>query len=258
MILEWLEALTTPCPRTWRRMGYLREAIAIRHRQRRCRDAWALHLEHSRQFVREHAADSGGGRKALLLGAGLVYDLPIDDLSRAFDQVLLVDLVHLRPARRAARRFANVQLVSRDLTESLDDIHAGKPIAASPTGFLDDPAVDFVVSLNLASQLLVIPLAWLERRGSVDEDVRADLGRRLIEAHLEYLGRFNCPVCLIADVERIHRNAAGTEVLRETPLHGVPLPAGGETWIWDIAPLGEIDGDTEISHRVAAIHLNRS
>ncbi len=258
MILEWLEALTTPCPRTWRRMGYLREAIAIRYRQRRCRDAWALHLEHSRRFVRESAAESGGGRKALILGAGLVYDLPIDDLAHAFDQVLLVDLVHLRPARLAARRFANVRLVSRDLTESLENIHAGKPVAETPNGFLDDPAIDFVVSLNLASQLPVIPLAWLERRGVADEDARAALGRRLIEAHLEYLGRFNCPVCLITDVERIHHDAAGKEVRREAPLHGVPLPVGGESWIWDIAPLGEIDGDTVVSHRVTAVQLNRS
>ncbi len=258
MILEWLEALTTPCPRTWRRMGYLREAIAIQYRYRRCRADWTLHLEHSRHIVRERAAEIGGGRKALMLGAGLIYDLPVDDLAAAFDEVLLVDLVHLRPARAAARRFANVRLVGCDLTASLDGIHAGNAAVRAPEAFLDDAAIDFVVSLNLASQLPILPLAWLERTGSCDDEAKAQLAQRLIESHLEYLGRFNCPVTLITDVERIHHNAKGTEVFREAPLHGVELPVGGESWIWDIAPLGEIDAHTAIHHRVTAVHLDRA
>jgi hypothetical protein len=49
MLAEWWSYLTTPCSPEARRMGYLRESIAIRARHRRCRHAWAPHLAKTRQ-----------------------------------------------------------------------------------------------------------------------------------------------------------------------------------------------------------------
>ena len=77
MILELLEYLTTDCPRYARRLGYLKEAIAIRARQARLKSAWAPHLENSKDVIREAMDRCGRRRTALVLGSGLLLDIPL-------------------------------------------------------------------------------------------------------------------------------------------------------------------------------------
>jgi len=52
VLAELITSLITPFPRIPRRMGLLREQIAIRARERRCRAQWAGHLAASRQAMR--------------------------------------------------------------------------------------------------------------------------------------------------------------------------------------------------------------
>jgi len=61
MLTEWLTYIAADCTPPARKLGYLRESIAIRSRYRRCRTAWQPHLEHNRfgiQFATEQAAIS--------------------------------------------------------------------------------------------------------------------------------------------------------------------------------------------------------
>ena len=56
MFAELMEWLTTPCPAAARRLGYLREAIAIRARYRRHHENWRPHLDATRAFAQRAAA----------------------------------------------------------------------------------------------------------------------------------------------------------------------------------------------------------
>lgn len=255
MIAEWIEYLTTPCPRYLRRMGYLRESIGIRSRYRRHAGAWAAHLENSKRVIGAGIAACDERRKAVVFGAGLIYDLPLADLSAAFDEVVLVDLVHLRPARQAARRWANIRLAVCDLTASLAGFHQGNFEVGSPADYLDDPAVGYVVSANVVSQLPVLPLEWLGRRFALAEPAGQDLARRLVQGHLDYLRKFACPVCLISDTARIYSDGQGREIERDDALHGVELGPVDEAWSWPVAPPGELDRRYGLTNEVAAVRL---
>ncbi len=255
MIAEWFENLTTPCPWPLRRMGYLRESIGIRSRYRRHAAAWAEHLDNSKRVIRAGIVPGGKHRKALIFGAGLIHDLPLADLSVAFDEVVLVDLVHLRPARQAAAQWPNVRLVAVDLTASVAAFYRGHTEVAAPQDFLDDPTVDYVVSANIASQLAVLPVEWLRKRFGLGEQDGDDLGAALVQAHLDYLRRFDCPVVMISDQTRIWHDGQGREVQRDAALFGVEFPPSDESWSWVVAPLGEVDRHTSITNAVVAARL---
>jgi hypothetical protein len=255
MLLESLEYLMTDCPAFARKLGYLREAIAIKARYRRHCEAWGPHLARSRAVVNKAIESCAGRRTALVLGSGLLLDIPIGALSAAFERVVLVDVVHLRAARRVAARYGNVEMVaddvtgfSKDLTERIAGGWTGDPVPA-PTLMRDDPTLDLVISANVAAQLPVIPAAALRRAGVEDAAVLA-FCRDVVRAHLDYLRGFECPVCLITERGREIVAPDGGVLRIEDALFGVSLPDDGETWPWDLAPVGEVSRRYGIRNQV--------
>src|SRR5690606_16162320 len=140
--------------------------------------------ENCRRFVCDTIKGMRQRRTAVVLGSGLLRDVPIKPLARAFDTVVLVDLVHLASVRLwlKAGRLGNVRLVSRDLS-GFDETLSGKSLA--PLSFLRQvPYLDLVVSANLLSQIAV----GAERRVETDKcAAAAGCVPRLVEAHLRGL-----------------------------------------------------------------------
>jgi len=257
MIAETLAWLATPAPATARRLGFLAESIAIQARHRRCRAAWAGHVAASRAAILDAVArTSGCGPRrdtVAVLGSGAHLDLPLADLAAAFRRVLLVDLVHPWAARRAARQFPNVTLVTDDVTGVLETVRAGQ--VASPRRFplLADPEVDLTISLNLLSQLPVIPVRHLE--GKVPDFELVAFAQALVRRHLGDLEQAPGATLLIADVERVVLDAAGREVERASLLAEVAEPEPESGWWWDFAPAPEADPETSERRRVIARFL---
>ena len=78
MILEALTWTLTPCDRAARRLGYLHAAIGLQSRAARCREAWREHRARARQAVRVSLQQCSGRRTALVLGSGLLGEIPLD------------------------------------------------------------------------------------------------------------------------------------------------------------------------------------
>jgi hypothetical protein len=253
MLLEALTYLITPCPPIARRLGFPREMVSIISRHARCAKAWAPHLERSRATVSQAIERTAQRRRAVVLGAGLGYDLPLAELAASFEQVMLVDLVHGPGIRLASWRDRRVRLVSHDVTECLEGLVEGGQDIAAPARFLDDPAVDLVVSLNIASQLPTLPGLFLETAAGHDEAAADAIGRALVEAHFRYLEKFKGTVCLIADIEREILALDGTTIQTLSALREAAMPWSGETWSWDIAPPGEEDPGYAVRNRVIGI-----
>lgn len=249
MLAEWLRYITTSCPPHVRDMGYLRELIGIKSRHARCRHAWADHLARARAAIAAAAEAAPGRDKALVIGAGLWLDVPVEDLTRRFRQVVLADVFHLPAMRRRARGFSNLRLDDVDVTGLAQSLHrhrrtdGGPPVSYHAEGF------DLIVSANLLSQLPVLPRRFMEDRWT--EAQLEILARRMIADHLDWLGGFAGRVCLIADVERL--TCQGDAILeRRDTLHGVALPEGGAEWMWNLAPRPEQDPHHDIRLRVRA------
>ena len=96
--------------------------------------------------------------------------------------------------------------------------------------------IDLVASVNLLSQLPCLPEQHLLRVGAHPPDRVLGWARAVIEAHLEYLRRFDAPVALIADVAEQTVSPSG-KVLREvSTLYGLEWTGGGEGWLWPLVP----------------------
>lgn len=238
MLAEALAWLFTPASATARKLGHLAESIAIAARHRRCREAWAPHLAASRQALLDSARAAPSHRIALVLGSGHLLDVPLTELAGLFESVWLVDIVQPRSARRAARRFTNVRLIEHDVTESLDRLPE-MPVA--PTRFLDEPAIDWVASVNLLSQL-------------DPGDLRnTPTGDALMANHLVWLSRFQASVCLVSDLEQQHVDKQGGLIEYRDLRPLLTRWTVESQWHWDIAPTGELNHGETARHLVAAL-----
>ncbi len=259
MILEALESLVTPCPAYLRRLGYGAELIAIGARYRRCRRAWADHLAHSRRAIEVAIERAPSRRTAVVLGSGRLLDVPLEVLARSFTRVVLVDAVQPLSARWRARRYQNVELRSADVSGVLARLVDTKPGEAlpqpHPLAALHEPDVDLVVSLNLLSQLGVLPVEWIERRWGPGAELTAErYAAGLTHAHLDDLARCRASVCLVADIEWRHVAADGRIVEAASSIYGVTPPPAAEEWIWSIAPAPESDPVLSEERRVIAAY----
>jgi hypothetical protein len=258
VILEALEFLLTPCSRAARGMGYLGEVMGIRSRHRRCRRAWRPHLERTCALLLEAMGRCRSRRKAVILGSGPLYDVPLEELAAGFSEVLLVDLVHPLSARWRRRRLRNVRAVTADVTGTIDAIYRtartpGTPLPPpQPTLFVEDAEVDLLASVNLLSQLPFIPSEYLSAAGYPPAQIDA-FAAQLIRSHLAYLEQFAAMTVLVTDFEVLTLDRDGKWLERSDLLYRVRLPYRGESWIWDLAPRPESHPVFSYSRRVLGV-----
>lgn len=225
--------------------AYRGELKGIIARHRRHSAAWAPHLAESKGIVRDAIAQCRGRNRAVVLGSGPLLDVPLDDLLAAFKEVVLVDIVHPMPVRLRGLLSRQLHVLAADLTGI-----GAQPLSTERR--YDPPALpqaDLVVSLNLMSQLPIVPLNLMERQG-VSEADQDKFAKRLVMAHYKWLRAQAGQICLVTDVERIAYNLDGEAIMRFDPLYGLKLPDGGTEWEWRMAPVGEIAKDGSLHHRV--------
>ena len=256
LILDSIKNLASPIPRHLKAMGYVRELTGMASRRKRRRTAWQPHLERTRSVIMEAADLCGKKERALIVGSGLLFDIPLAELSRRFREVVLADILHLRKVRKRAGQYPNVRLEQLDVTGVVEHVYAlprGKGAERLPERkpeFFIEEGFDLVISANLLSQLPVRPNAYLSRRmKGLKNGVLQEFSRRLVENHLDWLASFPGVVCLIADLERLEYDGPKL-VSREGSLWGVALPGGGREWLWDLAPRPELGHRFDIRHRV--------
>ncbi len=256
MLKEWFSYLTTPYPAHLRRLGYLRQMIGLGSRYRRCRAAWQTHLDSTRRLILQ-AADAVPNRdRVLVIGSGLLLDVPLQRLAADFNEVVLVDLQHPPAARRQAKAHPNVRLAEADVTGlshelarlSRDSLPSHLP-RARPEILLEGGA-DLVVSCNILSQLPLVPREHLEGKLGFRDAAELDaFCRDMLRNHLAWLAAFECRICLVCDrTRRVVRSAGVVE--EEDALFDVRLPPADEEWTWDIAPAPEIDRSYSLQHQV--------
>lgn len=246
MLYELYQHLTTACPRPVKDIGYLRELIGMAARHRRCRAAWQPHLQRCREWIIE--AMEGCRGRVVVLGSGLLYDVPLRQLSDHFEEVVLVDILHMPAVRKAAGAFANVTLETQDITGFVGPLygHIRQGVPLVPPGSADIPGdADLLISLNVLSQLAVLPTRFAR--------LEATVAQSLMQAHLSALERSAGPVCLITEVEQ-RLCLAGQVVEKEEPLAGVVIPealkARRAGWNWNFAPHPERHPGYDLVYRV--------
>ncbi|KQW31562.1 hypothetical protein ASE36_04800 [Rhizobium sp. Root274] len=248
MILEALNyAATWPLTSAGHRR-FIRSSVNLWARANRCRAAWAEHERQTKAAILKAAEGCRQRRTAVVLGSGLLRDVPVIELSRLFDTVVLVDLVHLASVRGwiALRGLKNVRLIERDVS-GLDAMLAGEPL--EPLAFLRQvPYLDFVTSANLLSQISI----GASRRisGMERQAVPNDLLTALVRAHLEGMAQVAAQTVLVTDISYTVLDGSGAAHETEDLMHGVDLGSPSSQWDWPVIPFGEESRDYQIVHRV--------
>lgn len=267
MLNEWWQWLRTPASPAARRMGMLRESIALAARARRCAPAWDAHLERSRAAI-VHAAGELSGGCVWVLGSGYTLDVPMPALLARFERVCLIDAVQPLAMRKRWQDEPRVQLVEADLTgvnAALLDLPCNCSAyqlrqlleRADPLAELSGlPAADFVASVNVLSQLPIAPVDWLARRcRQLDEAALNAFAWALIDRHLDLLAGFPAHV-LLADVRQQQSGpAAGDQLATDFSAGLLPRVEVFDSWEWQLAPLGELPRGRSIRHSVIAARV---
>lgn len=252
MILEALQYAATRAvtPKEFR--PHIRYSVNLWARANRCAEAWAEHENNSRQFVLQSAGKLKQRRTAVVLGSGLLRDVPYDALVAMFDTVVLVDLVHLASLQ------AKLRLNAKRTSAS--------PIAIFPALTIFLPAKQ--PSRSISCGACPISISWyrpischrsapVRATGWSGKDCGC-AGRslpKLIHTHLEALAGLPCKACLITDTSFDIIGRDGNLHQHEDLLHGVELPAPAAAWEWPLAPFGEESRDYRIVHHVIAREL---
>jgi len=81
-----------------------------------------------------------------------LHEIPIDELSKHFAQVDLVDVVHLYFTKKKISHLKNVNFIESDITELEEIISRKKLLQSTSSKFLNEK-YDLVISANLLTQL---------------------------------------------------------------------------------------------------------
>lgn len=249
MILEAIQyAATLPfTPKPFR--PHIRSSVNLWARAGRCAKDWAAHEAQCQIFVRETVSGMKERRTAVVLGSGLLRDVPVEFLAKTFDTVVLVDLVHLASVRLwlSTKRLHNVRLIARDLS-GYDEVMAGRE--TEPLGFLRQvPYLDLVISANILSQIGVGATRRLEAKKSGETSTVVP---RLIAAHLNGLADQPCTVALLTDTRYRVSDREGAVLEDSDLLHGITSPPAARSWSWPVAPFGEESRNYQVVHDVIA------
>jgi len=248
-----------------RRLGFRSECQGLIDRYIQVEGAWDEHLTRTRAFV----VNAVAGRKfknLAVLGSGWLLDLPLEELAAVSGHVWLYDALHPAQVIHRLSKYSNVTAVSADITGS-GMVNAWEAVRqyrqtgvkASPesfccTKFQTDEVPDYVISLNLLSQIGVMITGYLQHHIPYTTEEVEKINRLLQQAHLELMETDKS--CLVTDIRETNIDLAGGQV-ESSELLQVVLPdkPGIQTWEWMFDPNGEYRPGKKTILQILAMEL---
>ena len=249
MIIELFQSLFTSCPFSVRKMGYLTELIAIGARYKRQDIYWSSHLRNSKHYILKEAKKSEKKDIINVIGAGILLDIPLDELAKEFKTVNLIDIVFLPILKKKIRYYNNVNCIQCDVSGVVEEVYKNKK-ECSPQ-IVNLPKADVTVSANLLSQLPLLPMEYLNSENN-------NWGKEIIEKHIELIKRCSPLSILICETNQLYKDKSSHTLEDNDMMLGAVLPAPQDEWTWQIAPLGEASKDYSIEGTVKAFTFHQT
>jgi hypothetical protein len=261
MLGELFRYWTTFAPERVRKFGYLKRLIALEFRAKRCAAAWEPHLRACRDIILKTADLCERQGTCVILGSGLLLEVPLSALASRFETIYLVDIFHMPQVKAAARKHFNVKLLTGDITgvfQAMKERKAPGPNQPAPPPRIPHlKDADLIVSCNCLTQLAGPFTAYFEKeRGFSDLD-SDKVAFQIMEQHAKAIAYEAAGVGLIiTDVERYvmagDKVVTRTDLLKAYKLPPTPNQIHNEEWEWLIAPAPEEDPARDIVHLVEA------
>ena len=245
MIGELFRYVTTFAPERVRKFGYLQRLIALEFRARRCAEAWTGHLRATRAMIVKAADLCERQGTVVVVGSGLLLEVPLKALSERFERVLLVDIFHMPRVRYEAKRYFNVKLLTGDVTgifATIKDHRPPGPHVPAPQARIPSlKEADLVVSCNCLTQLAGPFITYFEQtRGFSDLD-SDKLAYQVMESHAKAIAQDAAGIgLLVTDTERFamqdDKIVSRTDLLKAFRLPPTASLTHNEDWDWLISP----------------------
>lgn len=261
MIGEFIRYLTTFAPERTRKFGYLKRLIALEFRARRCATAWASHQRNVRNVIVKAADLCEQHEIAVILGSGLLLEVPLKALAEKFERVYLVDIFHMPQVRRETKKHFNVKLLTGDITGVFAAMKENRPpgghTPAPPPRIPHLKEADLIVSCMCLTQLAGPFVDYFEKtRGFSDLD-SDKLAYQIMEQHCKAIATEATGVgVIITDTDRFamqdDKMVSRTDLLKALKLPPTPNIIHNEEWDWLIAPHPEEHPSHDYIHAVTA------
>jgi hypothetical protein len=243
MIKEWLQSKTWKATPEAKSSGYLNQLIALNARRQRLKDLWKDHEKYCKQVIHEEILQTKNKHSVVVLGSGLLHEIPIISLINAFKEVYLVDIVH---GPKTFKMGKQVNILNRDVTgfwEIIKTQDKSKWLSLLEKAAPPWPQADLVISANLISQ---IPILFVEKLISegFSEQEQEEFCSMLLKNHIRHLQQNSGRSLLIGDNGREFSDSVGKFIRKEPSLVGVSMGKPFFNWTWNLAPIPEFS-DTE-------------
>jgi hypothetical protein len=272
MLQESLDFLfhTFLAPKYLVKLGLVQEIIGIKYRQKRLEAAWFEHREKSKQEIINTFSKLEHKRKALIIGAGLLLDLPLKELSEQFEEVILVDIFFLQESIDEIKQYDNCRFEQVDISSALKEAYYlwqnhGKDkelfdsklrnlLHKKPNHFLLEENLDYVVSCNLLSQLSLAFEYFAKKKKMLETDTLRAFFESFKVNHIEYLKAFpeDTTIHILTDTQKIVVNKEGKELESLPSIDHTLLKDFKEqdSWLWNLADYGELEKDYALKLKV--------
>jgi hypothetical protein len=253
MLLEWIEFLRTRSSKVAKDWGFTYQNVSLKFRSRRCQKAWLPHVEQSHQLIKEHIS-MVKPKSVLILGSGLLLEIPIEALLKSCEKIYLVDLVHAGSVRAIAKRHPQIELIEQDISAVLGFVKKGQSpfqVSSVPWKHLPPwklPKVDLVISANLMSQIPLI----ISESVAMSSAAYKDFARKLRDEHIHRLLEQGTKALLFADFETQYIDREGNLLKTESYTVNLKEMKYLKEWLWQISPIGETSKDYRIEMLVKA------
>jgi hypothetical protein len=218
-----------------RKMKFTSDQLGIMNRYVREKENWDKHIQESKDFILRSANSKEKG-KVVVLGSGWLLDVPLQELSEMFREVILIDIVHPKPVVKKISKYSNVTLLKADITGGMIDYiyeNANKKekllVPIHTFSFNLPENTDFVISLNIMCQLHIILADYLKNISFFSDKELKEFDKNIQIAHLKILPEKK--TCLITDIEE-EILTKDDQTIGVNPLIHVDLPAGNFSKVW--------------------------
>lgn len=223
-------------------MGYYDYQRGIIYRHLNQEGGWDSHLERCRRFIL-NAMDHFKPEKITVLGSGWLLDLPIAEMSEKAARITLVDIVQPPDVVRQFAGFSNVGIVEADITGGLienvwNSTRRGFPFRRINTlenlnipEFNTGSSQDMVISLNILTQLEVLPAELLMRKTRLPAGEISAFRKAVQQKHIEFLRKHTS--VLITDTAEYFTGVSGETEITKTAIAELPDGRYREEWTWN-------------------------
>lgn len=246
------------------RLGYFDYQQGFIFRHLRQNEGWNSHLEKCRSFILK-AIEIHKPAKVTVLGSGWLLELPLAEMLEKVNKVILVDIIHPPDVVRQVSTLKGVELLKDDIsgglieevwriTQNIPFYRKLKSLSGiTVPEYHPDWDPGMVISLNILTQLEILPLRRLEKRSVATGEEILRFRRLIQEKHIDFLKKYKS--VLITDKAEIFTDKSGNVSEKQTVVITLPDGRVRKEWTWDFDLMGSDYYEKRSVFRVEAIAL---